>query len=75
MNIVDVKFKVRCEMPNCKQMADIKIEKSGFVRSAGLYLCKECTSKLYTELAKKFVPKSPDNMLNKRKIKKGEPNG
>jgi hypothetical protein len=27
-------------------------------------------SELYKELAKKIVPKSPDNMLNKRKIKK-----
>lgn len=75
MIIADVKFKVRCEMPNCKQMADIKIEKSGFVRSAGLYLCKDCMNELYVELAKRIVPKSPDNMLNKKKIKKGEVNG
>ena len=43
--------------------------------SAGMYLCKDCMNNLYSELAKRIVPKSPDNMLNKRKVKKGESNG
>ena len=66
MNIVDVNYKIKCDMPNCKNHASIKIEKTGFIKSAGMFLCKGCMNELYVELGTKIVPKSIDNMLNKR---------
>lgn len=74
MKIVDVCVKVRCDMPNCKNPATIRVEKVGFLRSAGLYLCDECCKEMYEQLAKRIVPKSPDNMLNKKIKTKGVTN-
>ena len=73
MKIVDVNYKIKCDIPNCKEFASVKLEKSGFLKTAGFYLCKDCMQSLYRELGSRIVPKSPDNMLNK-KIK-GETNG
>lgn len=67
MKIENVSKKIRCEMPNCKGMAVVKIVKEGFLRTAGLYLCEECEKNLYKELAKRVVPKSPTNVFNKTK--------
>lgn len=66
MKVEDIKNKVRCDMPNCKNMASIKIKKEGFLSFAGLYLCNECMENMYTELAKRIVPKSPVNVFNKK---------
>ena len=49
-----------------KNIADTKIEKEGFFRAAGLHICKSCMKELYECLATKIVPKSPENMLNKK---------
>ena len=70
MKIKDSDRNLRCEMPNCKNMAKFKVEKDGFFRSAGIYLCGDCASEMYKVLSTKIVPKSPENMLNKKiKIK------
>jgi len=70
MNIQNINYKVLCDMPNCKNEAQIKIEKSGFFKSAGMYLCKDCMFELYSELGSRIVPKSIDNMLNKKIVTK-----
>lgn len=70
MNLVDCKIKIKCDMPNCKNFADVKIENEGFVKSIGLYLCKDCMNELYSTIGKHIVPKSPDNMLNKKIVSK-----
>ena len=70
MKIQDVGYKVNCDIPNCRNEAHIKIEKTGFFKIAALYLCKECMNELYTELGKRIVPKSIDNMFNKKIISK-----
>ena len=74
MTISEVNRSVRCDIPNCKNFAKIKIQKPGFVMIAGLYLCDDCAKEMYELLAKRFVPKSPDNMLNKRIKTKREVN-
>jgi len=71
MTIRDITMKVRCDMPNCKNMSCVKVEKKGFFKGAGVFLCKDCMEELYRELSLKITPKSPNNMLNKKiKIKK-----
>ena len=66
MIIKDISVKVRCDMPNCRNTSSIKIEKEGFFRAVGLYLCDDCAKELYKLLGSKFTPKSPSNMLNKK---------
>ena len=70
MKVQNVEYKVGCDVPNCKNESHIKIEKVGFFKSVGLYLCKDCMNELYNELGKRLVPKSIDNMLNKKIISK-----
>lgn len=70
MNLQESSIKIRCDMPNCKQMAKFKLQKSGFMKNAGLFLCKDCVKEMYEALASNIVPKSPSNMLNKKITKK-----
>ena len=72
MNLVEVNLKVRCDMPNCKEMAKFKLVKTGFVKNAGLLLCKNCVKDVYETIGACIVPKSPNNMLNKKIINKKE---
>ena len=70
MNIQDINYRVTCDMPNCRNEAKIKIQKSGFFRSAGLFLCKDCMQELYNELGLRIVPKSIENIFNKKTVTK-----
>lgn len=72
MNLSEVSIKIRCDMPNCKEMAKYKLNKPGFVKNAGLFLCKDCLKETYETLAQYIVPKSPSNMLNKKIVNKKE---
>ena len=77
MKLTDVNVKIRCDMPNCKDVAKYKLIKPGFLKNAGLFLCKDCLVDVYEVLATHVVPKSPSNMLNKKisnKKVKGELN-
>ena len=59
-------------------MAKYKINKPGFLKNAGLFLCKDCLSEVYQTIGVNIVPKSPNNMLNKKISNKrtaGEVNG
>ena len=66
MNLSDVNIKIRCDMPNCKELAKYKLIKGGFVKNAGLFLCKDCLKNVYEAISTHMVPKSPNNMLNKK---------
>ena len=66
MKLTDCNIKIRCEMLNCREMANFKLMKTGFVKNAGLFLCKECVKEMYNAIGECVVPKSPSNMLNKK---------
>ena len=66
MKLVESNIKIRCEMPNCKEFAKFKLMKTGFVKNAGLFLCKDCVMDMYAAIGECVVPKSPNNMLNKK---------
>ena len=66
MKIVNIEKRIRCEMPNCKNMAEIRVEKEGFFGSSGFCICNECMKDMYLCFSKIIVPKSPNNMLNKK---------
>lgn len=66
MNIEKCNVKIRCDMPNCRNMAKFKIKKDGFLKNAGLFVCEQCVMDLYKLLSNHIVPKSPSNVLNKK---------
>ena len=66
MKLVESNIKIRCEIPNCKSFAQYKLTRPGFVKNAGLFLCKTCINEIYSALGECIVPKSPCNMLNKK---------
>ena len=77
MKLTEVNIKIRCDIPNCKQVAGYKLVKPGFLKNAGLFLCKDCMKDIFETLSTHIVPKSPNNMLNKKisnKKDKGEIN-
>lgn len=77
MKLIDTNVKIRCDVPNCKNFASYKLTKTGFLKNAGLFLCKDCIKEIYETLGMHIVPKSPSNMLNKKistKKDKGELN-
>ena len=55
MKIKSVNRRVRCDMPNCRNVADSKIEKDGFFRAVGICLCKDCMKQMYECLASIIV--------------------
>lgn len=70
MKLIETNIKIRCDMPNCKELAKYKLNKEGFVKNSGLYFCKDCVKDIYETLSVHIVPKSPSNMLNKKIISK-----
>lgn len=70
MKLLETEVKIRCDMPNCKELAKFKLNKPGFVKNAGLFLCKDCVKEIYSALSEHIVPKSPSNMLNKKIVNK-----
>lgn len=66
MKLDNCNIKIRCEMPNCKELANFKLGKTGFVKNAGLFLCKQCVKEIYSAIGECVIPKSPSNMLNKK---------
>ena len=66
MKLLDCNIKIRCEIPNCKQFANYRLNKEGFVKNASLFICKDCVKDIYSALGECLVPKSPNNMLNKK---------
>lgn len=77
MKLIECDVKIRCDMPNCRNMAKYKLNKAGFVKNAGLFFCKECVKEMYDTLSQHIIPKSPSNVLNKKVVNsksKGELN-
>ena len=60
MTISEVNRSVRCDIPNCKNFAKIKIQKPGFVMIAGLYLCDDCAKEMYELFADHMTDNNGD---------------
>ena len=78
MKLEEIKVKIRCDVPNCRSFAEYKLKKDGFLKNAGMFLCKDCLMDIYKTLGVHVVPKSPNNMLNRkistRKVKEENDN-
>lgn len=67
MKLEEVTYKVKCDMPGCKNVSSYMIVGKHFILSQNMYLCKDCLQQLYSTIGKLIVPKSPKNVLNNKK--------
>ena len=66
MELKNLFYKVKCDVPGCNEFADYVIEKNGSSYKS-LKFCSTCLNEIHKCYSKKIVPKSPKNMLNKTK--------
>lgn len=66
MELKNLLYKVKCDVPGCNEFATYSIEKNG-VSFQSLKFCNTCLNELHGCYSKKVTPKSPKNMLNKNK--------
>lgn len=69
MELVDTKYKIRCEMGACKNLASktVKLSRAGI--KSHLHVCDDCLKELYGLIGATLVPKSIETG---RKIDKKE---
>lgn len=67
MELIDAKYKIRCEMGACKNLADktVKLSRVG-VRSS-IHICDSCLRELYGLIGSTLVPKSIETAAKKGK--------
>lgn len=68
MEIEQMTTALKCTIPGCTNMADYVVVNEKIAARSKVCFCKNCAKSLYSCLAKKIVPKSPKNMLNKNNI-------
>ena len=74
MKLNAINYKIKCDMAGCKNLAKYGIQTGGiFVYD--INICDTCMQELYKCIGQVLVPKSPVNMLNTTKTKRGMRNG
>lgn len=70
MELIDAKYKIRCEMGACKNMASktVKLNRVGIKSS--LHICDDCLRELYARIGETLVPKSIETAVAKREKRK-----
>lgn len=70
MKLKEINYKIKCDIGGCKNLSKYAILTGGiFVYD--MNICSECTEALYKCLGEVLVPKSPTNILNNKKQKRG----
>ena len=64
MKFEEVNYKISCDMPGCTNMAKYGLTSKKVKSFTSLYLCNDCINKLYENIGKYLVPKSPKHILN-----------
>ena len=67
MEIEKLNCAVRCDIGGCKNVAEYAIRGERTVKRNQINVCAACARGIYAELSKIYVPKSPDNILTKKK--------
>ena len=70
MEIKKQQFKIKCDMPGCKNLSGFVMENKTFFGNSKVCFCEECIKKIHGFYAKLITPKSPVNMLNKKRTVK-----
>ena len=77
MEIVETKYRLRCEMGLCKNMAKYTVNVCRSGLNSKIHICEDCTKELYSLLGDKLVPKSIETCKPKNSeavIKRGKKN-
>lgn len=69
MELKELTYKMKCDMPGCRNLAKYLVESKGVILRDKLCFCENCLEEIYFTYSKKITPKSPINMLNKKKSK------
>ena len=67
MKIIIQSGKVRCDIGKCPNVARYSVMPEGVSPSGYVNLCESCAEELYSALGRLLVPKSPKNMLAKKR--------
>lgn len=67
MEIVKINIRVRCDMGMCNKSAVYSIGNKDTMLRRKINLCEDCAMSMYKELSSLFVPKSPPNMIAKKR--------
>lgn len=69
MELTDSKYKIRCEMGACKNMASKTVKLSRVGIRSSLHICDDCLKELYGLIGETLVPKSIETATKKGKSK------
>jgi len=67
MKLEQINYKVKCDIPGCKNISSYALTNKHFYISSNLNICKDCLCELYESIGKLLTPKSPKNVLNNKK--------
>lgn len=65
MKIVKSNTVVKCDIPNCRNIANYIITESGIDERNQINICEDCAKELHDILSRTIVPKSPENIIKK----------
>ena len=67
MEIRKQQLKLKCDMPGCKNLCGFIVENKSIFGNSKVCFCESCVKNIYEYYAKIVTPKSPVNMLNKKR--------
>ncbi len=65
MELTDAKYKIRCEMGACKNIATKTVKLSRVGIKSSLHICDDCLKELYGLIGSTIVPKSIETAVKK----------
>lgn len=70
MEIKKQQLKLKCDIPGCRNLSEFIIQNKNIFGSSKICFCDNCFKEIYEFYAKIITPKSPVNMLNKKRTTK-----
>lgn len=69
MTLEKVNLNIKCDMPGCSNKAEYMLKSRKMFKIGDMFFCKQCLEELYAEIGKIIIPKSPENIFKKIKVK------
>lgn len=67
MELGKSKYRIRCEMGDCKNFSEYTLRTARVGLRAHLHICEACLNGLYTLIGKEIVPKPVENAIGGRR--------
>ncbi|MCI8613265.1 MAG: hypothetical protein HFE48_06180 [Clostridia bacterium] len=71
MELIDTKYKIKCEMGACNNRATKTIKFNRVGIGSRLHVCEKCLNDLYALIGGSVVPKSVETAKKKENFKRG----